>query len=151
MIAEKKNDMVKLQQQLNLSEKSLSQIRSQKKSQDQKLIQQTSEEANLQKKIQHLAQVSTELVTVKDKLEKQMKLSQQKDEEIKQGEGLRKIVERKNAKLAENLDSSKIEVHKQNVEIEQKSKEINNLTNKLFVSQNYTQNVQHEILKLQQE
>jgi hypothetical protein len=70
MIAEKKNDMVKLQQQLNLSEKSLSQIRSQKKSQDQKLIQQTSEEANLQKKIQHLAQVSTELVTVKDKLEK---------------------------------------------------------------------------------
>jgi hypothetical protein len=63
-----------------------------------------------------------------------MKLSQQKDEEIKQGEGLRKIVERKNAKLAENLDSSKIEVHKQNVEIEQKSKEINNLTNKLFVS-----------------
>ena len=151
MIAEKKNDMVKLQQQLNLSEKSLSQIRSQKKSQDQKLIQQTTEEATLQKKIQHLAQVSTELVTVKNKLEKQMKLSQQKDEEIKQGEGLRKIVERKNAKLAENLDSSKIEVHKQNVEIEQKSKEINNLTNKLFVSQNYTQNVQHEILKLQQE
>jgi hypothetical protein len=80
--------MVTLSQQLDTTEKNLHQIQQQKKSQDQRLIQQSAEEAGLVKKVEKFNAMSTELTTVKDKLSKQIQLSQHKDEEIKQGEGL---------------------------------------------------------------
>lgn len=54
-------------------------------------------------------------------------------------------------KLQEHLDSSNADLHKQNVQLEEKEKEIGNLTNLLATSRNQTQRVQQEILKLQQE
>ena len=80
--------MVILSQQLDTTEKNLHQIQQQKKSQDQRLIQQSAEEAGLVKKVEKFNAMSTELTTVKDKLSKQIQVSQHKDEEIKQGEGL---------------------------------------------------------------
>lgn len=93
--------------------------------------------------------MTSELTNVKDKLSKQIKLSQHKDKEIQQGEGLIKQFQKKNAKLDQTLDQTKGEVHERNVEIEQKNKEIKNITRQLISSENHTQAVQHDILKLQ--
>ena len=53
----------------------------------------------MQKKIQQLTQVSKELTTLKNKLSSQIKLSQEKDEEIRQGEGIIRKMEMQNKKL----------------------------------------------------
>ena len=92
-----------------------------------------------------------ELHTVKDTLSQQVNLTQQKDEEIKQGEGIIKTVQKKNAKLDKTLDLTKTEVHQKNVELDDKSKEIKNLSRSLKASQNSTKNAQHDLLKLQKE
>lgn len=72
--------------------------------------------------------MTKELTNVKDKLSKQIKLSQHKDEEIQQGEGLIKTVQKKNAKLDQILDQTKGEVHERNQELEEKTKQIKNVT-----------------------
>lgn len=93
--------------------------------------------------------MTKDLTNVKDKLSKQIKLSQHKDEEIQQGEGLIKQFQKKNANLDQTLDQTKGEVHERNVEIDQKNKEIKNITRQLISSENHTQAVQYDILKLQ--
>lgn len=57
----------------------------------------------------------------------------------------------KNARLDQTLDHTRADVHEKNMELDEKSKEINNLTRQLISSQNQTHNVQQNILKLQQE
>ena len=60
-------------------------------------------------------------------------------------------MEKKNQKLNSILDQTKGEVHERNVELEEKTKQINNLTSHLLSSQNHTQAVQHDLLSLKKE
>lgn len=63
-----------------------------------------------------------------------MTLVKNKEEELKQGEGLLKKMEQKNSKLHESLDQSRSQVHKRNIELGEKEKEIKNVTSMLIMS-----------------
>lgn len=118
---------------------------------DQKLAQQSTEEESLMSETQKLKSLSQEMSIVKDKLAKQVKMTEEKDKELNQDESKIKEMSHTNMKLNQNLQERKIEIHEKTLEVDQKEMEIKDMNHQLSVSQIENKKIKQDIMKLQEE